>query len=70
MNVNGVQVHDQKGNALKLGQLVIDDMFGEGEVRGTEPLEKGAGVNVLIRWIENTRSRTRSRGREVLSTSR
>ena len=60
VNENGVQVHDQKGNALKLGQLVIDNMFGEGEVRGTEPLEKGAGVT---HW---TRRRARSSGATCL----
>ena len=57
----------KKGNALKLGQLVIDNIFGEGEVRGTEPLEKGAGVNVLIRWVEKPDEKPRSRGAQHLT---
>ena len=38
---DGRPLTDKAGNALKTGQTVTDDMFGDGLVRGTVPLEKG-----------------------------
>ena len=34
-----------------MGSLVVGELFGEGVVRGTIPLEHGDGVNVLIDWL-------------------
>ena len=38
----GNDLTDSKGHALHVGQLVEHDILGEGTVRGTVPLEKGA----------------------------
>ena len=48
---SGEPLHDAEGQELKEGSLVVDEMFGEGIVRGTIPLEHGDGVNVLIGWL-------------------
>eukprot|EP00966_Prymnesium_polylepis_P019137 440840-Prymnesium_polylepis.1 len=59
----GSPIHDAAGNELKTGQTVIDDMFGEGIVRGTVPLARGEGLNVLIDWLgPKDRSEPKSRG--------
>jgi hypothetical protein len=47
---DGEPLHDSEGNALKEGQMVRDDMFGDGTTRGTIPLDRSEGVNVLIDW--------------------
>ena len=40
---------DKAGNALKTGQTVTEDTFGEhGLVRGTDPLDKCEDVNIVI----------------------
>jgi hypothetical protein len=44
----GSPLHDAAGNELKTGQTVIDELFGEGIVRGTVPLASGEGLDVLI----------------------
>ena len=36
---------------LKAGATIVDDMFGDGIVHGTIPIEKGEGFNVLIDWL-------------------
>ena len=42
---------DAIGNTLKTGQTVTDDAFGDGIVRGTVPLEKSEGLNIVIDWL-------------------
>ena len=60
-------VTDSLNNPLKTGQTVTDDMFGEGIVRGTVPLDKGLGLNVLIDWLgPKDTSKPKSRGAENL----
>eukprot|EP00966_Prymnesium_polylepis_P060000 1391755-Prymnesium_polylepis.1 len=66
-NARGEPLQDKNGTDLRVGQRVIDDMFGEGEVRGTEPVEKGDGLNIVVRWIENaSNDKPRSRSTEHL----
>ena len=36
---------------LKAGATIVDDMFGDGIVHCTIPIEKGEGFNVLIDWL-------------------
>ena len=36
---------------MKTGQTVTDDAFGNGIVRGTVPLEKSEGLNIVIDWL-------------------
>ena len=60
-------VTDSLNNPLKTGQTVTDDMFGEGIVRGTVPLDKGLGLNVLIDWL-GPKDTSRSRRAVALST--
>ena len=64
----GNPLTDAAGNQLKTGQTVTDRVFGEGIVRGTVPLEKGEGLNVLIDWLgTKDSSKPRSRGAENLT---
>ena len=44
-------VTDSLGNPLRTGHTVTDDVFGDGIVRGTVPLDRGLGLNVLIDWL-------------------
>ena len=46
-NHRGEPLTDAEGQVIKVGSIVVDDMFGEGISRGTIPLSKGEGVNVL-----------------------
>ena len=51
LNQNGKQLTDANGMVLHVGNLVVDEMFGDGIVRGTVPLASGDGVNVTIQWL-------------------
>ena len=42
---------DKAGNALKTGQTITDEMFDDGIIRGTVPLEKGENLNAVIDWL-------------------
>ena len=68
---DGEPLHDSEGNALKEGQMVRDDMFGDGTTRGTIPLDRSEGVNVLIDWRHPAKPgdppKPRSRGRQLRS---
>ena len=59
----GKPLTDTNGVQLKIGQTVTDDVFGDGIVRGTVPLDKGEGLNVLINWLgPRDNSKPKSRG--------
>ena len=47
---NGQLIKDAAGELLKVACLVRADLFGEGKVTGTFPLDSGQGLNVLIEW--------------------
>ena len=64
---SGEPLTDVAGNQLKTGQTVTDVLFGDGLVRGTVPLEKGEGVNVLIDWLVPKDGKPESRGAERLT---
>ena len=49
-NARGEPLLDAAGGVIKKGNLVRDDLFGEGIAKGTVPLQRGEGVNVLIEW--------------------
>ena len=51
LNHKGEPLIDAAGHVLTAGSLVRDEMFGEGIARGTVPLQRGEGVNVLIDWL-------------------
>ena len=48
---NGQLIKDAAGELLKVACLVRADLFGEGKVTGTFPLDSGQGLNVLIEWV-------------------
>ena len=54
LNQNDEPLTDAAGNELRTGQTITDIMFGDGIVRGTVPIEKGLGMNVLIDWLGPT----------------
>jgi hypothetical protein len=65
---SGDPLTDVAGNHLKTGQTVTDDLLGDGIVRGTIPLDKGPGLNVLIDWLgPKDPSKPKSRGAEHLT---
>ena len=67
-NLNGEPMKDAAGNEIKAGQTVTDIMFGDGIVRGTIPLEKGLGLNLLIDWVgPKDSSKPKSRRAEDLT---
>lgn len=41
---------DADSTELKVGDRVVDDIFGEGTVLGMVPLKRGVGLNVDVRW--------------------
>ena len=51
VNQRGEPLQDANGKQLKAGTTIVDDMFGDGIVRGTIPIDKGEGFNVLIDWL-------------------
>ena len=51
VNHRGEPLQDANGKPLKAGATIVDDMFGDGIVHGTIPIEKGEGFNVLIDWL-------------------
>ena len=44
MNHCGELLLDANGQQLKAGETVVDDMFGEGIVRGTVQQDRGVGI--------------------------
>ena len=65
----GQPLTDADGQLLKVGSTVVDSKFGEGIARGTVPLEKGGGVNVLYKSTGvggNNAGKSPSRGIENL----
>ena len=48
MNHRGELLVDANGQQLKAGATVVDDMFGEGIVRGTVQQNRGEGINIRI----------------------
>lgn len=51
LNQRGEPLQDANGKQLKAGATIVDDLFGDGIVRGTIPIEIGEGFNVLIDWL-------------------
>ena len=51
MNHRGELLVDANGQQLKAGATVVDDMFGEGIVRGTVQQDRGEGINIRIDWL-------------------
>ena len=67
-NPDGSELTDASGRQLKTGQTCIDSTLGECIVRGTVPLDRGLGVNVLIDWLgPNANDKPPSRGAEFLT---
>ena len=67
LKASGAKMTDCCGNVLKVGQNVLDDIFGVGTVRGTVPVEKGDGFNVVFEAADGKRH---SRGSEHLTLQR
>jgi hypothetical protein len=70
---DGRPVKDAEGNPLKTGQTVTDDTLGDCIVRGTVPLDKGEGLNVVIDWLgprDPSKPKSRTVGRWAPSLSR
>ena len=67
-NPDGSELTDANVRQLKTGQTCIDSTLGECIVRGTVPLDRGLGVNVLIDWLgPNANDKPPSRGTEHLT---
>ena len=49
----GKPLHDADGLELRKSSIVVDEMFGDGIVTGTVPLEHGEGVNITIDWLKH-----------------
>ena len=65
---DGRPLTDTAGNQLRTGQTITDQFLGDGIVRGTIPLDKGEGLNVLIDWLgPKDTSKPKSRGAEHLT---
>ena len=59
---------DAAGNPLKTGQTMTDEMFGDAIVRGTVPLDRGEGLNVVLYWLgPKDASKPKSRGANHLT---
>ena len=62
-NHRGDIITDAKGQQIKVGTTVTDDMFGDGIARGTVAQEKGEGVNILVDWLgPGSHDKPKSRG--------
>lgn len=48
---------DANGVELAVGDRVIDEIYGPGTVFGTIALEKGVGLNVLVKWDSGHKQR-------------
>ena len=67
LTANGNPMKDAAGDVLKLDCLVRDCIFGEGKVKGTVPLDRGEGLNVLIEWCGDRTGKPTSRGPQDLT---
>lgn len=65
---DGRPLKDAAGNPLRTGQTVTDNMLGDCIGRGTVPLDRGEGLNVVIDWLgPKDSSKPKSRGAEHLT---
>ena len=50
LKASGEPMADKKGDMLRVGKRVVDDMFNLGTVQGTCPVDRGEGFNVQVKW--------------------